>query len=505
MQNFVKVILFYMDSSININHNIPEHWKWVTLDEIGIIVSGGTPSTKEPEYWNGNIPWVTPADLSNYDDVYISQGMRNISQIGLENSSAVLLPENSIIFSSRAPIGYVSITKNKLATNQGFKNLILVSDFINPKYVYYYLKTVKELAENMASGTTFLEISATKFKEIPFPLAPIEEQNRIVKKIEELFSLLDNCKKDLNKSKELTQKLIKKTIFNQFNNIKEKKPLFQLAKISMGQSPDSMSFNSEGIGIPFFQGKKEFGKMYPVVEKWTTEPIRTAQKTDILMSVRAPVGDVNIANLDCCIGRGLCAIKFSGYYKFLYFFLNSIKDKINNLGSGSTFNSISRDIIDNIDIPIISFDEQFSLINELEIKIDTYESTMLEIENQILNTENLKNKVLLDAFQGKLTLFNNEDKRIQNLLSELHKGKELLLNEYLNSNKKRKKTFYQKKNLIDILKSEFKNYSFTFEEIIKTNTMSTDDLEKEFRILIQTGVIKKQYENISKSVKFTIK
>ena len=162
---------------------IPKHWKWVTLDDIGIVVSGGTPSTKEPEFWNGDISWITPADLSNHNEVYISKGSRNISQVGLEYSSAYLLPANSVVFSSRAPIGYVAITKNELATNQGFKNLILPSELVNPKYVYYYLKTVKELAENMASGTTFLELSATKFRQIPFPLAPIEEQNKIEEKI----------------------------------------------------------------------------------------------------------------------------------------------------------------------------------------------------------------------------------------------------------------------------------------------------------------------------------
>jgi type I restriction enzyme S subunit len=112
--------------------------------------------------------------------------------VGLEYSSAYLLPANSVVFSSRAPIGYVAITKNELATNQGFKNLILPSELVNPKYVYYYLKTVKELAENMASGTTFLELSATKFRQIPFPLAPIEEQNSIVEKIEELFANFEN-------------------------------------------------------------------------------------------------------------------------------------------------------------------------------------------------------------------------------------------------------------------------------------------------------------------------
>ncbi len=103
-------------------YKLPKEWRWVTLEDIGIIYSGGTPSTKEPEFWEGDISWITPADLSNYTEIYISRGKRNISKLGLDYSSATLLPKDTILFSSRAPIGYVAIAKNELATNQGFKN-----------------------------------------------------------------------------------------------------------------------------------------------------------------------------------------------------------------------------------------------------------------------------------------------------------------------------------------------------------------------------------------------
>jgi type I restriction enzyme, S subunit len=168
-------------------HKLPEGWILTTIGEIGVVTSGGTPSTGVAEFWGGDIPWITPSDLSNYDEMYISRGSRNITKLGLEYSSAKILPKGSILFSSRAPIGYVVIAKNDMATNQGFKNLI-ISKHLCAEYLYYYFKTIKPLAEKMASGTTFLELSVTKFSQIPFILPPLKEQQRIVTKIEELLA-----------------------------------------------------------------------------------------------------------------------------------------------------------------------------------------------------------------------------------------------------------------------------------------------------------------------------
>ena len=95
------------------------------LSEIGQIVAGGTPKTKIEEYWNGDVPWITPKDLSSHAGMYISRGERNISQVGLDNSSAKLLPKGTVLFTSRAPIGYVAIARNEVTTNQGFKSIIV--------------------------------------------------------------------------------------------------------------------------------------------------------------------------------------------------------------------------------------------------------------------------------------------------------------------------------------------------------------------------------------------
>jgi len=192
------------DITDEIPFEIPENWAWCRLGEIGEIISGGTPSTSNDNYWNGNISWITPADLSNYKEKYISRGKRNISIEGLENSSAKIICKGSVLFSSRAPIGYVVISEKEVTTNQGFKS---ISPYIenSEHYIYYFLLAEKENISLKASGTTFKELSGTEFGKIFIPLPPLAEQKRIVEKIEELLALVD----DLETNKTDLQSYIK--------------------------------------------------------------------------------------------------------------------------------------------------------------------------------------------------------------------------------------------------------------------------------------------------------
>ena len=169
---------------------LPTTWSWTHMGEVAEVVGGGTPSTTNPKNFEGSIPWITPADMSGYSSKTISGGSRCISEQGLEDSGARWLPKGTILFSSRAPIGYVAIASRPVTTNQGFKSFVpdvgLSSD-----YIYYWLTSAKRYAEELASGTTFLEISGSKAVLIPFPLPPRAEQTRIVEKLEELLSDLD--------------------------------------------------------------------------------------------------------------------------------------------------------------------------------------------------------------------------------------------------------------------------------------------------------------------------
>jgi type I restriction enzyme S subunit len=173
---------------------VPENWVWVKLGSVTEVIGGGTPKTSVHEYYeNGTIPWITPADLSGYNKIYISSGKKNITELGLKNSSARLLPKGTVLFSSRAPIGYVAIAESDLTTNQGFKNFV-PGDIIQSEYLYWFLKYFGSHIESIASGSTFKEVSGAKCKTITFPLAPVPTQKQIVQRIKSFLNKIDQAK-----------------------------------------------------------------------------------------------------------------------------------------------------------------------------------------------------------------------------------------------------------------------------------------------------------------------
>ena len=180
------------------------------LSEIGQIVAGGTPKTKIEEYWNGDVPWITPKDLSSHAGMYISRGERNISQVGLDNSSAKLLPKGTVLFTSRAPIGYVAIARNEVTTNQGFKSII-VDDENDNIFIYYLLKNNIDIIENHANGSTFKEISGSVMKSLEFGIPSLREQ----KAIAHILSTLDD-KIEVNNQINKTLENMAQAIFKQW-------------------------------------------------------------------------------------------------------------------------------------------------------------------------------------------------------------------------------------------------------------------------------------------------
>ena len=173
---------------------IPEGWEWTRLESLGAIVGGGTPKTGIPELWSDSvsgIPWITPADMSAQSDVMISAGKRFISHAGLEKSSAQLLPTGSVLMSSRAPIGYLGIAANPIATNQGFKSVVLADIALN-RWLIGALETLMDSIIKRASGTTFKEISGAEFGKTLIPLPPLEEQERILESCKSISAAITN-------------------------------------------------------------------------------------------------------------------------------------------------------------------------------------------------------------------------------------------------------------------------------------------------------------------------
>lgn len=164
-------------------------WIECKISDIGTVVGGATPSTKKAEYYEGgNIAWITPKDLATFSGRYIQRGERNITEIGLKSCSTQLLPQNTILFSSRAPIGYVAIAANEVCTNQGFKSVIPNED-TDPLFLFYLLKYNKDRIEGMGSGTTFKEVSGNTMKNI---VVNVPADKEIQTKIASLLGAIDD-------------------------------------------------------------------------------------------------------------------------------------------------------------------------------------------------------------------------------------------------------------------------------------------------------------------------
>ena len=164
-------------------------WIECKISDIGTVIGGATPSTKKPEnYANGTIPWITPKDLSSFSGRYIKRGERNITEIGLKSCSTQLLPKNTVLFSSRAPIGYVAIADDEMCTNQGFKSVV-ANENTDPLFLYYLLKYNKNKIESMGSGTTFKEVSGNTMKNI---VVSVPTEKDVQKRIATILNSIDD-------------------------------------------------------------------------------------------------------------------------------------------------------------------------------------------------------------------------------------------------------------------------------------------------------------------------
>jgi len=174
---------------------LPKNWVEVPIGTVARIVGGGTPPSKDPANFavpGQGIPWLTPADLSGYRKQAIERGARDLTEVGLSACGASLMPKGTVLFSSRAPIGYVAIAANEISTNQGFKSFILPNG-IDSRFTYYQLKRLKAEAEAIATGTTFKELSGAATATLPFKVAPSAEQTRIANQLDTLLARVQAC------------------------------------------------------------------------------------------------------------------------------------------------------------------------------------------------------------------------------------------------------------------------------------------------------------------------
>ena len=362
-----------------------EEWKEYIVSDLGRIVTGKTPRTSIPENYGGIIPFLTPSD--DLSGKYSPKTIKTITDIGLNEVKNCLLPSRSICVSCiGSDLGKVVITKEPTVTNQQF-NSIIPNDENDADYIYYLMTIVgKQLNYLSKTSTAVPIINKSTFSNFRVKLPSKIVQHRIASILSSLDDKIEVNRK-INENLEQQAQALFKSWFVDFEPFKNGEfveselgmipkgwrvgMLSEIADITMGTSPSGTSYNTEGQGDVFYQGRAEFGFRFPQRNLYTTEAKRFAEVDSILVSVRAPAGDINVAEERCCIGRGLASVKSkSNCDSYILYLMQSLKpvfDRFN--GEGTVFGSINKKAFENIKI-VIPTEKDVSVFNAIVNSMD---------------------------------------------------------------------------------------------------------------------------------------
>jgi len=317
---------------------------------------------------------------------------------------------DDVLLSVRAPVGPTNLCNKRCCIGRGLA-AIRPKKGTNPLFILYYLRLVEEKIAEIGRGSTFGAIKKGDIESILIPEPPsLEQQKRIAAKIQELMQEVERaraaCEKQLEAAKALPAAYLRQVFESEEAERWERRRLGNVCEIIMGQSPPSHTYNREGTGIPFLQGKIDFGQFHPTASVWCTKPLKTAVVGDVLISVRAPVGPTNIADQQYCIGRGLAAIRPLNFINtwFLLFYFRSIEKLIYEEygGRGSTFGAMTKRHLENLEIPLPPPSVQHRIASELKEKMAQVDKLRASIEKQLEAINALPQAILRKAFIGEL-------------------------------------------------------------------------------------------------------
>lgn len=382
---------------------IPEGWGVLNVGKIGRVVTGKTPPTSHSEFYGGDYPFVKIPDMTN--SVYVVKTETKISEQGAVYLGKAKLPKGSIMVSCIATVGNVGITWEESFTNQQINSLIPDRGVADFKYLYYFFKANKSYLESLGGGgSVYTNISKSKFENMAVIVPSNDEQ----KQIAEILSSLDD-KIELNRAINANLEKLASAIFKKwFIDIGDKLPegwrvgkLGGEFEIVMGQSPAGDTYKENGRGLPFYQGRTDFGFRFPSRRVYCTEPRRKAKALDTLISVRAPVGDINMALEECCIGRGVGAIRKENLSSYTFYTIKSLQSEISQFDSeGTVFGSINKNSLANISCVV----PPKNVVAEFEKIASEIDGQILNLSKEIKNLGCIRDSILPRLMSGKIRL-----------------------------------------------------------------------------------------------------
>ncbi|EFQ50667.1 type I restriction modification DNA specificity domain protein [Lactobacillus iners LEAF 2062A-h1] len=396
------------------------NWKICTIGDLGMVIGGATPSTKAAEnYDGGTIAWITPKDLAGFSGRFISYGERNITKQGLKSCSAKLMPKHTVLFSSRAPIGYIAIANQELCTNQGFKSVV-PNDDTDYKFLYYLLKYNKNKIENLGSGTTFKEVSGSTMRDIEVSVpTSIEEQ----RKIASVLSLLDDKiekNASINKNLEQQAQAIFKSWFLDYKPFNGVRPIDwingtidDLAKeVVCGKTPSTKVKEYYGSDVPFIKIPDMHGNTYVVTTEQylsnygaASQAKKTLPPNSICVSCIGTAGLVTLVASKSQTNQQINAIvpkdKYSPFY--IYLLMQTLSEVINKLGqSGSTIVNLNKTQFEKIKAIIPSITD----MKTFDALVSPLFALILENQKENIRLSSLRNTLLPKLMSGELDVSN---------------------------------------------------------------------------------------------------
>lgn len=389
-----------------------EEWKEYRLEEICTKITDG--SHFSPHACQTGYPMFSVKDMLEYGFDY--SNCKYISEKDFESmKSGDCVPQKGDILVAKDGSFLKQIFECKETKEEAILSSIAIfrpnQDIIIPSFLCYLLKSPKVynyIASNCVSGSALPRIVLKDFKKVSMQVPPLPTQQKIAAILSSLDDKIELNNK-INTNLEHQAQALFKNWFVDFEPFGGKMPegwkvgkLSDIAEITMGQSPDGKSYNEDGIGTVFYQGRAEFGTRFPTRRLFTTEPKRIAKKFDTLMSVRAPVGDTNIANEGCCIGRGLAAIHSKdNHQSFVHYTVLSLRTQLDIFnGEGTVFGCINRDALNNMEVIIPSKTD----LDKFEKIVSTFDTEIFNRSEENDRLKNIRDTLLPKLMNGEMKL-----------------------------------------------------------------------------------------------------
>ncbi|WP_305875497.1 restriction endonuclease subunit S [Helicobacter pylori] len=393
----------------------PSNWQKVRLGDIAEIIGGGTPSTQVTSFWNGSINWFTPTEIGITK--YVHKSQRTITPLGLKKSSAKLLPMGTILLTSRASIGDCAILKMVATTNQGFQSLIPLEK-INNEFLYYLMLTLKNKLLKLASGSTFLEVSPNKIKNLLIPLPPLNEQIAIANILSDVDRYLYSLRALILK-KESVKKALSFELLSQrkrlkgFNQAWQRVRLGDVAEIKRGASPRPIEnpkwfcTNSNVGWVRISDISKNSRFLYKTAQKLSKKGIeksRFIKQNSLIMSMCATIGKPIITKIDTCIHDGFVVFENPKIdLNYLYYFLCYIEKEWLESGQQGSQVNLNVDLIKNKEVFYPKdLNEQIAIANILS----DLDHEIISLKNKKRQFENIKKALNHDLMSAKIRVLN---------------------------------------------------------------------------------------------------